>query len=148
MATIIGKNKPGEESTVFPCICCGVCCSKYQARLELTEAQNIADRLGMSFDKFRDDYTDTRWPGKDSYLLRQKDGMCVFLKQETGSEIKHCRIHNFKPAACREWEAGLNKKECREGLSLYWRLSVNSLGEIAGLAKDLARFQSFLKTLN
>ena len=108
----------------------------------------IAEHLGISLQKFLDDCTDPRWPGTDTHLLLHKDGMCLFLEQKEGKAKWLCRIHAFKPAACREWTAGLFKKECRKGLSRYWGLSVDDSGKIIGPAKKLQSFQMFTKTLS
>ncbi len=144
---IIYESNSEQENTPFPCFCCGICCSGYQVHLELTEAQQIADHLGVSLQKFLDDCTDPRWPGTDTYLLRHKDGKCLFLEQAEGKAMGLCRIHAFKPTACRQWSASLYRKECRQGLSRYWGLSVDDSGKIEGSSKDLQCFQTFLKTL-
>jgi Fe-S-cluster containining protein len=145
---IIGEKTSGQGLRVFPCFCCGICCGDYQPHLELTESQMIADHLGVSLQKFLDDCTDPRWPGTDTHLLLHKDGRCVFLEQKEGKAIWLCRIHAFKPAACRQWTASLSQKECRRGLSRYWGLSVNDSGKIIGSTEELQCFQTFLKTLN
>ena len=142
------KNNAARQNADFPCFCCGTCCNDYQPHLDTTESKMIADHLGISLQKFLDDYTDPRWPGTDTHLLLHKDGMCLFLEQKEGKAKWLCRIHTFKPAACREWTAGLYKKECRKGLNRYWGLSVDDSGKLTGSAKDLKSFQTFLKTLN
>jgi Fe-S-cluster containining protein len=144
---IVYESNSGEWQTAFPCFCCGICCSDYQVHLELTEAKEIADRLGVSLQNFLDDYTDHRWPGVSSYLLRHNAGRCVFLEQEQGSATGLCRIHAFKPIACRQWSASPYRRECRQGLLRYWGLSVDDAGEIVGSAEALQCFQSFLGTL-
>jgi Fe-S-cluster containining protein len=144
---IISESNSEQENATFPCFCCGICCSKYQAYLESGEAQKIADHLGVSLQKFLDDSGDPRWPGTDTHLLRHKDGKCIFLEQKDGSALSICWIQTFKPIACRQWAASLNKKECRQGLSCYWRLSVDDSGKITGSSEDLQCFDAFLKTL-
>ncbi len=116
--------------------------------LESAEAQQIADHLAISLKKFLEDYADPRWPGTNTYLLQHKAGVCVFLEQKNGSAIGLCRIHAFKPTACRQWSASLYRKECRQGLNRYWGLSVDDSGKIIGSSEDLQHFQTFLKTLN
>ena len=145
---LIEENTSEQGKDVFPCFCCGVCCSEYQPHLDLTESQNIADHLGISLQKFFDDCTDPRWPGTDTHLLLHKDGMCLFLEQKEGRAKWLCRIHAFKPDACRRWAASLIQKECRKGLSRYWGLSVDNSGKMIGSPEDLQCFQAFLKTLN
>ena len=144
---IIGKSSSTQEEVVFPCFCCGVCCTDYQPHLDLTEAQNIADHLGMSLQQFYDDCTDPRWPGTDTHLIRHKDGMCLFLERKEGKAKWLCRIHAAKPEACLQWAAGLKKKECRKGLNRYWGLTVDDSGKLTGSSENLKCFRTFLKTL-
>jgi len=143
-----GKSNSERLTADFPCFYCGICCSDFQPHLDTAESQMIANHLGLSLQKFLSDCTDPRWPGIDTHLLAHKDGKCLFLEQKAGKAKWLCHIHAFKPAACREWAAGPAKKECRKGLSRYWGLSVDDSGELAGSAKDLQRFQEYLKTLN
>jgi Fe-S-cluster containining protein len=147
-SSIIRTNISAQRGPVFPCFCCGICCSDYQPHLDLTESQNIADHLGISLQQFYDDCTDPRWPGTDTHLLLKKDGMCLFLEQKEGSTKWLCQIHDFKPDACRRWTASLSQKECLRGLSRYWGLSVDDSGKMIGSPEDLKNFQTFLKTLN
>ncbi len=142
------KNNSERQNADFPCFCCGICCSDFQPHLDMTESKTIAGHLGISLQKFLDDCTDPRWPGIDTHLLLHKDGGCLFLEQKEGKAKWLCRIHAFKPVACREWAAGLLKKECRKGLSRYWGLSVDDSGIIVGPTKELKNFRTFLKTLN
>ena len=143
----ISESDSGQGNTSFPCFCCGICCSDFQPHLDLTEARMIADHLGVSLQKFIDDCTDPRWPGIDTHLLLHKGGKCLFLEPKEGRTKWLCLIHAFKPDACRQWSASLNKKECRQGLSRYWGLSVDDSGNIIGSSEDLQHFQMFLKTL-
>ena len=145
---IIDGKTAEQGLRVFPCFCCGICCSDYQPHLDMRESQTIANHLGISLQQFFNDCTDPRWPGTDTHLLLHKDGMCLFLEQKEGKARWLCRIHAFKPAACRQWTASLSRKECRQGLSRYWGLSVNASGQIVGSNEDLKCFQTFLKTLN
>jgi Fe-S-cluster containining protein len=39
----------------------------------------------------------------------------MFLERD-GEGRTSCSIHPVRPDACRDWEAGLDKKECRQGL--------------------------------
>ncbi|MBN1643568.1 MAG: YkgJ family cysteine cluster protein [Dehalococcoidales bacterium] len=151
----IKVNAPGivydsdckEQQFFSPCFCCGICCSKYQVHLKLAEAQDIAEHLGISLQEFRDNFTDPNWPGTETCLLRHKDGACIFLEHEPESAARLCRIHTFKPLACRQWSANPYRKECRQGLQQYWGLSVDVDGKIAGPIESLKRFQLFLETL-
>ena len=152
---VIKVNAPGivydsdcsEQRSVFPCFCCGICCSNYQVHLELTEAKEIAEHLGISLQNFLDNFTDSHWPGVDTYLLSHKDGECVFLTHKPESAARLCRIHTFKPLSCRQWLASLYRKECRQGLQRYWGLSIDDEEKIVGPHKSLKSFQLFLETL-
>jgi Fe-S-cluster containining protein len=148
ISDISSENISEWGTAVFPCFCCGICCTDYQPHLDKRESQSIADHLGITLQKFLDDCTDPLWPGTDTHLLRHVDGMCLFLERKEEKAKWLCRIHAFKPDACLEWAAGLEKKECRRGLSRYWGLSVDDSGNLTGSPEDLECFQTFLKTLN
>jgi uncharacterized protein len=142
-----GENITKEGDTVFPCFCCGVCCTDYQPHLDLAESTTIAGHLGIDLQQFLNDYTDPRWPGTETHLLRHEDGMCLFLEQKEGKARWLCRIHAFKPEACRQWAAGPEKKECRKGLNRYWGLSLDDSGKLTGPEKNLDVFRLFLRNL-
>ena len=144
---IIDEGASDQSEAVFPCFCCGICCSDYQPHLDITESWNIADHLDISLQKFFDECTDPRWPGTDTHLLLHKDGKCLFLERKAGRAKWLCRIHDFKPEACRRWTASLSQKECRQGLSRYWGLAVDDSGRLTGSSEDLECFHTFLKTL-
>lgn len=145
---IVYKNDNEQEGSTFTCFRCGVCCSGYRVYLDMPEAKELAGHLGFPLQQFLDDYTDPRWPFKETFLLKQVLGVCIFLQQEEGSVFGLCKIHKFKPLACRQWKANLDRKECRLGLRQYWNLSVNDSGEIVGSPEDLLCFKTFLKTLD
>lgn len=131
----------------MPCFWCGVCCTYYQAHLELTEARELAANLKMGWDEFLQSFTDPRWGSSRSVLLRRTTHGCPFLDQPEGSAIGLCRIHTFKPQCCRDWQSKLWKKECRRGLSQFWNLCVNENDCIAGDPDDIQVFRTFLKTV-
>jgi Fe-S-cluster containining protein len=86
--------------------------------------------------------------GIDSLCLRQQDGECIFLKKRGGEHQQYiCLVHVWKPAACREWNASLHRKQCQEGLQKYWGLTVAPEGKLQGSEEGIQRFQSFLKSL-
>lgn len=115
--------------------------------MELEEAHAIVAKLGLTWEKFINEYADTRWPGTRSVLLRHYLHGCLFLNQPEGSAIGLCSIHEFKPQCCRDWQAKLYKKECRQGLAKYWNLSVDETNHIAGSPEALKVFQAFLDSL-
>jgi hypothetical protein len=140
-------KKMAEEAPAFLCFCCGVCCSKYQVQMTINEAHNIADRLGLSWEEMEAEYIDHSWPGVRTVLLRQRGGQCVFLDRQTDARIAFCRIQPFKPTSCIEWNADLDKKDCREGLAQYWKLNVDAEGKIEGAAGDIEGFNALLSRL-
>ncbi|MFP4641802.1 MAG: YkgJ family cysteine cluster protein [Dehalococcoidia bacterium] len=113
--------------------------------MNLIEAQRIADGLGLTWDQFLDKYVDQRWPGEESFLLRQINGVCVFLRNESDQKCT-CMIHHFKPSACLEWTASVCRPECQEGLARYWGLTVGQTGQLSGPKEKLGDFISFLST--
>jgi Fe-S-cluster containining protein len=129
------------------CICCGTCCSKYQPRLSLAEAQLLTQKLGISWEQFLNSYADNRWPGTASYLLRHQNGACIFLGSSSVSKQRLCIIHAFKPDCCLEWQARQDKPECREGLQKNWQLTVDSTGRICGAQDKLEEFQRYLESV-
>jgi Fe-S-cluster containining protein len=139
--------KEVEFRSAIPCLRCGECCRRYQVRLDLPEAEQIAGELGLSLEAFRDRYADPRWPGEKSILVRQKNGCCPFLdgSGESGDEL--CVIHSFKPSSCREWMPGLDRRECQAGLARRWGVEVNSAGEITGPDERMRDLRSYLDSL-
>ena len=136
-------NAPERE---IECFRCGECCRRYQARLTPIEAHRIADALGISPNEFIKKYTDPRWGSSHSFLLRSEKSACVFLENTEGKQ-NLCQIHPVRPVSCREWTASLNRKECREGLTKYWKLTVSPEGKLESTEEDLRRFQSFTESL-
>ena len=139
------SGEPKELS--IPCFRCGVCCTRYQVRLSLVEARQIADELGFAWDEWLDRYVDQSWPGADSLLLRQYKGACIFLEHVEGSNMTRCLIQPFKPSSCREWKPSLYRRECREGLVKYWQLTVSRSGQLEGAKEKLRDFHSFIESL-
>ena len=130
------------------CFRCGVCCTRYQVRLSLVEARQIADKLGFAWDDWLDRYVDKRWPGTDSFLLRYCNGACVFLEHTEESNKTNCLIHRVKPAVCRILTPSLYCRECREGLAKFWQLAVSPSGQLEGVEEKLRDFRSFVKSLS
>lgn len=112
------------------------------------EAVSICDTLGLEWEEFHERYLDKRWPGSSSFLVRHNEHGCVFLKRSPGEKAATCFIHNFKPSACVEWQPGLFKKECRDGLKRAWKLEVGEGGTIKGKSEALKSFNEFNKKSN
>ncbi len=129
------------------CFRCGECCIRYQVGLNLMEAQRIADDLRLSLGVFLERYVDKRWHGLESFLLRQLDGACIFLEHTKGNKKTTCLIHRVKPAHCREWTPSLYRRECRDGLAKYWKLTVSLTGQLEGTEEKLRDFHSFIESL-
>jgi uncharacterized protein len=143
----IHKDNGEQGDSNIACFCCGVCCASFQAYLTLPEAREIAQRLVLSDNEFREKYTDKRWPGTDSYLLQHRVGACIFLEQAAGSKARLCAIHAYKPDCCRRWTAGVGQKECRQGLFRDWGLTVDKNGKPDGSPEAIQCFQVFLDSL-
>ncbi len=130
------------------CFRCGTCCTKFQPQISLAEAQVLTQKLHISWEIFLQDYADSRWPGTMSFLLKHHDGACIFLTRSSDAKQSFCLIHAFKPACCRDWKAGLENPECREGLQDNWQLTMDSSGEICGPQDRIENFKCYLDTLN
>ena len=131
----------------IPCLRCGNCCSKYQPRLSLSEARIIADKLGLSWERFLVQCTDPRWPGTQSFLIRHRKDICWFLHVSVDKKQSLCLIHAFKPACCQNWEAGLTRSECQDGLKAKWGLTVDSSRRICGPQQKIEAFERFIQSL-
>ena len=137
----------GSEEHDMVCFRCGECCIKYHVRLNLVEARRIADELGLAFDDWLGRYTDKEWQRDESFVLRWRNGECIFLERVKGSNKTRCLIHEVKPEVCKIWTPSLNRRECQRGLVMYWRLTVSPFEELEGRKEDLRDFYSFLKSL-
>ena len=103
----------GEEWPPIECFRCGICCTRYQPPIEPEEVETIARGLGLSPDDFLSEYVQITVAG---YLLRRTEKGCVFLDWEEAEVTANCRIHPFRPEACRNWVPSLSRRECQEGL--------------------------------
>lgn len=99
----------------MPCFRCGTCCTCYQAPLDTEDISRIASALGISNPEFISRYA-LKVPIKEGYLLRRTDAGCVFLAREENAGAR-CTIHPFRPKACREWQPGLSRPACLDGLA-------------------------------
>lgn len=144
---ILGTRAMRKNEASLVCFCCGVCCSKYQAQLPLSEAEIISDKLGMSWPDFQTQYLDPAWPGIQTVLLKHQDGRCVFLEPQSDHRYFFCRIQSYKPAVCLSWEADFTKPDCREGLGRYWKLKFDAENRVTGDTADMANFNGFMKQI-
>lgn len=137
------RFSPRGEAPDIPCFRCGLCCLKYRVQVDLTEAERIACGLGLSLDRFLEDYAEAWF---DNHFIRQRGDACIFLKYENSRKTR-CLIHHTKPQACREWTPNRYRRECREGLARYWELSVSPSGELQGVEDKLKDFHDFIGSL-
>jgi len=142
------EDNEGKENGAIPCFRCGVCCTRYQVRLDLIKARRICDELGLKWNMFPGRYIDSQWPGSDSFLLRKENGACIFLKDTNIPGSKVCLIHMFKPSACRDWSPSLHRHECQQGLAKYWNITVNDEGKLCGSDERILLFRQYLESLN
>ena len=42
-------------------------------------------------------------PGIKNFLLRKRNGACIFLERIEGSKVTRCQIHAFRPSSCMDW---------------------------------------------
>ncbi len=96
------------------CRRCGVCCTLHQAFVTPADVERISAYLGITPEAWEELYNDPRWNYSEWRLIRHQDGACAFLTWEGG--LSGCRIHAVKPECCANWQAGRDKKECREGM--------------------------------
>ena len=94
------------------CRRCGVCCTRHQAFVNPMDIDRIVEYLGITLKDWDKLYDDPRWQYSEYRLIRHVNGACAFLKYEGG--LSACAIHSVKPECCVKWQAGLDKKECRE----------------------------------
>lgn len=117
-------------------------------RLDLIEARRIADGLGLAWHEFARDYLQQHHPGERTFLLRQQEGVCVFLRYDTRSKLATCAIHPFKPSACLDWVPSLYRRECREGLAKVWGVVVNPMGQLVGNGEAIRALLSFIQSVS
>jgi len=103
----------GEALPPIECLRCGICCTRHQPPLSPEEVEATARNLKMTTSDFLTEYVQITLAG---YLLRHDERGCVFLNREAGQATATCRIHPFRPEACRNWIPSLSRPECQEGL--------------------------------
>jgi Fe-S-cluster containining protein len=113
----IPLREPGDPDTSAPieCFQCGVCCIKWQPLLSPAELREMAADLGLTLRTFSRRYT-RPYPLRRGWrqLVTGETGGCVFLKADAGRYL--CSVYDLRPQVCRDWKAGLDKKECLEGM--------------------------------
>lgn len=136
------ESHPGDEIPI-PCFRCGICCTCYQAPLVPEDIESVALALGISNSEFISRYA-LRVPTREGYLLRKVDTGCVFLAREA-DERARCTIYQSRPKACREWQPGISRPACLEGLT---RLkSKGQLAQLNGYFRSDSNKREFYVTL-
>lgn len=120
---------------------------RFSVRLTLEEAKGIAEKLGLTLDGFRENYTEPAWPGVESLLVVHRNGECIFLELLQDGKLTRCKIQSFKPECCRDWKAGINQRECQDGLERYWGLKFSLSGEVEGPKEKLREFKVFMASI-
>ncbi|MFC1940765.1 YkgJ family cysteine cluster protein [Chloroflexota bacterium] len=141
------KGKGQQVESLTTCFRCGICCTEYQVNLSLAEGQRIADRLEIVWEEFLNGYVDKSWPSIKNFLLRKRNGACIFLERIEGSKVTRCQIHAFRPSSCMDWVPGLYRRECQKGLANYWGLAVNPSGQLEGPIQRVREFYDLLESL-
>lgn len=113
-------GQPASEAAPIPCHRCGVCCERWQPLLSPADAERLAGHLGMALERFLRAYTSSYPFDDERWLLRREGAGCVFLRYEDrGDRRASCAVHAARPDVCRGWAAGLDKKECVQGLERF-----------------------------
>ncbi len=143
LKTVDVEEFPIGEQTPIPCFRCGTCCTCYQAPVVDRDSDNISSALGISSREFVSRYA-LKVPIKEGYLLRRTDAGCVFLAREEDGRAR-CTIHRFRPRACREWQPGLSRPACLDGLA---RLKAEGkLWQLDGFFGSEAEKRAFYRSL-
>ncbi len=103
-----------ESKQPIECRRCGTCCTMHQAFVTPQDIERITKHLGITLREWDELYDDPRWQGSEWRLIKHIGGACAFLRWEEG--LSGCAIHPVKPECCAVWQAGLDKRECREGM--------------------------------
>lgn len=96
----------GEIGLRFGCTMCGNCCSGPPGVVLFTEAEGraIADRLGITYERFLADYTEQTPRGRSIIERKGPRGLdCVFLDRGSIPGKAVCGIYEHRPGQCRTW---------------------------------------------
>ena len=99
----------------MPCLRCGICCVRRQPELDEGDVEAIARGFDMELGLFKRAFLEEHPTRPDIYVFFHREPECPFLSY--GGGLAACTIHEFKPAACRNWTPSLSRPECREGLA-------------------------------
>ena len=104
------------DDEVIPCYRCGVCCERWQPLIGPVETARLAAYLGLATADFLERYARPYPFAEETYQLRERpEGGCIFLTSDPDGR-SGCNVHPARPQPCRDWDASLLRKECRDGL--------------------------------
>jgi hypothetical protein len=104
------------DDEAVPCYRCGVCCERWQPLVGPAEAARLAAQLDLALPDFLARYARPYPFAEETYQLRERpEGGCVFLTNDYAGR-SGCAVHEARPQACRDWDASLLRRECRDGL--------------------------------
>ena len=90
---------PKSNSDQFQCLRCGKCCTwGGECRITDSEADIIAEYLGISSQEFIDKYTTLTADRRGLTITEKSLGVCIFYTPASG-----CAIQDVKPKQCREF---------------------------------------------
>lgn len=143
IVTPVGVHALATGGPAIPCHRCGLCCERWQPLLTRADRERLAAHLGLSVATFEVAYTQPYPLDDERRLLRQENGRCVFLRYE--GQHTTCTVHPARPQACRDWQPGLSRKECVEGLARF--ADAAGLIRLEDLYPDEADRQEALRAL-
>lgn len=121
-----------------PCFRCGMCCIRWQPLLGPAEIRRLAGELGITARTFKRRYTRPFPLRRGWHQLREGAVGCVFLDVQDG--IYGCTIHTIRPEVCRQWQAGLDHRECLEGLRRFPGPPLITVDDLFADATDRRQF--------
>lgn len=96
----------GQAGLRFSCTMCGNCCSGPPGYVSFTveEAEAMAARIGVTFERFMDEYTHDTPAGRSLREVAGAHGLdCVFLDRTTMPGKAICGVYEDRPSQCRTW---------------------------------------------
>ncbi len=121
----------------IPCFRCGVCCEKWQPLLGPDALRQVAASLGLTLRTFNRRYTRPYPLRRGWRQFKATPTGCVFLDVSAGRAA--CTIHPHRPQVCRDWHAGLEKRECLVGLQALGGPGLLALASMYENPEDIDR---------
>jgi Fe-S-cluster containining protein len=101
-----GDGPEGGEGLRFACTMCGNCCSGPPGFVLVSEEEiaALSKRLGISANKFRNEYTHVMSEGRSlNERVTEHGNDCVFLDREKIPGKAVCGVYEDRPKQCRTW---------------------------------------------